>query len=420
MHFAKRGHRPRVAAVRHSSYPDDVHIRRDMLALREAGFDVELFCDYDPGKPRVEWVDGITVIRIPPRHNRSGLLQYALGYGVFPLLAAVVVAWYAIRRRYDWVEINNMPDWLMVAALVPKLLGARVILYSRDNMPQIIAADYGLSPNHPICRLLVAVQRACARVADRVITTHEVARQVLVEQGIPAQKLVIIPNSPDEDAFFAHVTENRRTKETRSIEGSFRLVTHGTLIRRYGIETLLHAVHLLRDRIPNMHLEIIGTGEYEPELKKIWVDLGLQSHVTFTGKVPFEDVAPRLLQADLGVVTVWTDFFLTNKLVEYLALGMPAIVTESAALRLYLDDTDVCFVPPKDSQLLADAILALYRDPARLQALATSGHAAYRKHFAWERAKHDYLAVYGARLSENSSSDLGMTGAVHSMEHHTS
>jgi glycosyltransferase involved in cell wall biosynthesis len=98
------------------------------------------------------------------------------------------------------------------------------------------------------------------------------------------------------------------------------------------------------------------------------------------------------------VVPVWTDFFLTNKLVEYLTLGLPAIVTESAALRLYLDDRDVCFVPPKDPHALADAILALYENPQLRAALGAAGHAAYLQHFAWERARHDYLAIYGARV----------------------
>jgi glycosyltransferase involved in cell wall biosynthesis len=167
------------------------------------------------------------------------------------------------------------------------------------------------------------------------------------------------------------------------------------MMRRYGIETLLEAVALLRGRIPGIELDIIGDGEYRPALETRVEELNLQSRVRFAGFIPaYEDVAPRLLQADLGVVPIWSNHQLCNKLVDYLALGMPAVTTESAALRPYLDDTEVRYVEPKNAQALADAIMELYLHPERRAALGAAGRAAYLEHFAWERARASYLAVY--------------------------
>jgi glycosyltransferase involved in cell wall biosynthesis len=167
------------------------------------------------------------------------------------------------------------------------------------------------------------------------------------------------------------------------------------LVKRYGIETLIESVALLRDRIPGIHLEIMGAGEYRPELEAMVDRLDLRTKVSFIGYLPFyEMVAPRLLQADIGVVPLWNDFQLCNKLVDYLALSIPTITTASAATQPYLDGDAVFYVKPRDPEALADAILALYLDPARRAAMGTAGHAAYRRHFAWDTTRSSYLAIY--------------------------
>jgi glycosyltransferase involved in cell wall biosynthesis len=387
---------PRIAIVRHSSYPEDMHVRRDALALRDAGFDIDLICDQKPGKTMIERVEGITVLRISPRHKRAGIGRYLFEYTAFPLAATVILAFRSVRRPYHWIEINNMPDWLVMAAIVPKLLGAQVVLYSREDMARLLASDHNLSPRHPVVRLLRALQRASCRSVDRVITTQEFARQDLIDHGIPADKIVTVPNAPDERSFLARIPQARiDTPALPGTKDSFRLVTHGTLVKRYGIETLLQAIALLRDVIPGLQLEIIGDGEYRPALEDLVQRLQLRAQVTFVGFLPeYEQVAPWLVNADLGIVPIWTDFQLCNKLVDYLLLGIPAIISESQVVRTYLGDEAVQFVPPKNPEALADAIASLYREPSRRAALAAAGKAAYLEYFSWDQARHQYLALY--------------------------
>jgi colanic acid biosynthesis glycosyl transferase WcaI len=110
--------------------------------------------------------------------------------------------------------------------------------------------------------------------------------------------------------------------------------------------------------------------------------------------MPFEQVANWLLDADIGVVPMWADL-VPNKLLEYLMLGIPAITSDCRALRLYLDDSCVVYVPPRDARALAQAIVDLYRDPKRRLSIATNGHEAYQERLSWERSRHDYLSIYG-------------------------
>jgi hypothetical protein len=64
---------PRVAIVRHTRYPYHVHVQRDALALHDAGFDVDVICDHEPGRPYYERLEGISVLRMPLHHKRDAL-----------------------------------------------------------------------------------------------------------------------------------------------------------------------------------------------------------------------------------------------------------------------------------------------------------------------------------------------------------
>jgi glycosyltransferase involved in cell wall biosynthesis len=90
---------------------------------------------------------------------------------------------------------------------------------------------------------------------------------------------------------------------------------------------------------------------------------------------------------------MWEDF-VPNKLMEYLAVGLPAIATDSPALRLYFDDCALCYVERKNPRALADAILDLYLNPDRRFSLAATGRSVFRDKLAWERTRAAYLSVY--------------------------
>jgi len=375
-------------------------VLRNVLALRDAGFTVDLICDRDPSRPRLEHVDGITVLRTLMEHKRHSKARYLLEYAALPFMAAATMLLRATRGRYQYVEIDSPPDWLILAGMIPKVTGAKVTMYIFDNIPELLSTDYGLSPNHPVMRVMLAALRMGARLSDGVIAPHSMVRHNLIDQGVSPEKIVaVVPNVPDERVFLSHAVALGSHPATAS--AGFRLVTHGSLLKRYGIETLLEAMSLARVDIPNLHLDILGDGQYRANLEEIAARLDLQQHVSFLGMVPFAEVAPRLQQADVGVVPMWADF-VPNKLMEYLALGLPAISSDSPALRLYLDDGALCYVPPKDARALADAIVALYCDPVRRAALAERGHQVFTEHLSWTRTRHDYLAVYGVIPPERS------------------
>ncbi len=105
---------------------------------------MDLICEGDERSPKRETLDGLEIVRIPIRHRRGGALSYAYQYSAFILVSAAILAWRSLRGRYDLVYVHNMPDILVVSALLPKLLGAKVILDQHDPMPELMTTIFNM------------------------------------------------------------------------------------------------------------------------------------------------------------------------------------------------------------------------------------------------------------------------------------
>src|ERR1700758_1176865 len=111
----------RVGMVVFSLYPYDPRPRRAAEALLKEGMEIDLICEGDEKSPKRETLNGLDILRIPIKHYRGGALSYAYQYSAFILASTTILASRLFRRRYDLVYIHNMPDILILSALLPKL-----------------------------------------------------------------------------------------------------------------------------------------------------------------------------------------------------------------------------------------------------------------------------------------------------------
>jgi glycosyltransferase involved in cell wall biosynthesis len=385
------GQRPAACILRHSYYPDG-HVRRDAETLVQAGYDVSVVALRRAGQPAREELNGVSIYRLPVEHHRGSVLRYVWEYGAFFLLAFLTVALLHARKRFRIVEIDNMPDVLVFCALVPKLTGARLILYIFDNMPELLQVTRGYSARHPLVRLLALLERASAAVVDRVIVTQEIARRVVRARGVPDARITTVLNCPDEAIF------TPRPPAAAAGHDAFEIVTHGLILERFGVQTLIEALPAIAREVPTARLHVIGAGEYRAELERQVREGGLSERVELRSWVPLEELPDHLRRADAGYVGMHCDLMLSNKLMEYVALGIPAVVARWSVYEHYFPDDTVNYFRPKSAEALADAIVAIYRDPARARARAERAAELYRG-YRWTVQREIYLGVYADLLA---------------------
>lgn len=389
------GQPQRHCMIVHAYYPiGESRVEREALALVEAGYEVDVICLQDKGEPAVAVEEGVNVYRLPvKRHRGQGALVQFFEYIAFFILAFARVTGLHIRREYGVVQVHNLPDFLVFAALVPRLTGTRVILDLHDLMPEFYAARFHGSMNSLPVRLLCWQEHLSCSFADQVITVTELWRQSLIRRGTPADKIAVVMNVANDRVFFRTVSP-AAPGET---DGCFKLIYHGQLCQRYGIDLAIRSIQLLQAQIPDIQLIVHGRGDYVDQLMALAESLNLKRQVQFSTQfVPTRELPDLIRGADAGVVPyrqdVFTDEILPTKLMEYAALGIPAIAARTSGIAAYFDDEMVQFFTPEDVEDLARAVLLLHRDRARLAQLAKNSDI-FNQRYSWEKVSAQYVEL---------------------------
>ena len=375
-----------------SHYPIDVRVRRETEALIQHGHSVDVICRRYGSQPKFEMIRGVRVHRLAIGQKKWAVLPLFLDYISFAFLAFLTVTRLHIRHRFDVVQTHNLPDFLVFAAIVPRLTGSRIILDIHDLMPEFFCSRFKTSLNSFGSHLVRWQESLSCRFAHRVITVTELWKQTLVKRGVPQDKCFVVMNLAD-PAYFEPRSNGPR--ECVPDSDAFRLIYHGTVTHRYGIDLLLKALESVKKEIPNVHLHIHGSGDFAETIQMMVSQLGLENHVVITSNfMTPSDLSQLITSFDLGVVPyrrdVFTDGILPTKLLEYVALGIPALVARTGVISCYFDDNAVEFFEPEDVNDLAQHILRLYRDRSRLTELVNNS-GRFNTLYSWSRQKDAYV-----------------------------
>lgn len=380
----------RICFMRQFYYPQDLRTRGQVEAMLSAGHEVDVICVRRPGQPMRERRDSLTVWRVPLMHRRAGKLLYVLQYGLFFLLAALLVTVLHMVRRFHLVSVHSLPDALVFAALVPRLTGARVKLDLHETMPEFFATKYGVDMDHPMVRMLVWLEQASIRFAHYTITCNEQMRQRFIERGAAPERIGVVMNSADESVFSVQKYPPRKGASNR-----FTLVSHGSVEERYGLDIGIKAVALLKDELPDLRLAIYGEGTFESELRELARVLNVADRIEFHGFVPLDELLTAIASADAGLVAMKRDIFrdLTHclKMFEFISMRKPVISSRTRAVEEIFDERSLLYFEAGSEQDLARAIRRLRAEPQlgeELVARASAANVAY----SWPRQREHFLS----------------------------
>ena len=383
--------------VVHAYYPiGEPRVQREAKAARDAGYDVTVLCLRQPGEPRIERVAGIEVRRASLSHVRGASLgRIAFEYLAFTALATAILASAAARRSYDVVQIHAPPDFLLLAGVLPKLCGARLLLDVHDLSPHMYGARFGGRLASLVSRSLTAVERSACHVADQVVTVHEPYRAQLREDGVDGQKVVVVMNAVDESLLAS--LEREPGFRSDSAASAFTLAYHGSLTPWYGVDLMLEALAALCVRLPHARALVIGDGDALTPLRQLADRVGLTERVEFSGcYLPIEQTLARVAEADCGVIpnrpSTLNRFALSSKLFEYVALGIPVVVSHLETLAAHFGPDEVTFFAPGDAASLATSIEWVAGHPGDAAAKAARAQARAEE-YSWARNRGRYLAT---------------------------
>jgi len=390
-------HPRRHCMIVFAPYPlGETRVQREAEALIKHGYGVDVIAIGLPGEPIQDEYKGVKIYRekyrLPGFFSKgSGLLVKFLKYIRFFFNAGYRVTQLNRRNHYSSIQVHNLPDFLVFCALLPKLQGVPVLLDLHDLMPEFYSGRFGQG-NSFAARLIRLQERLACRFADHVITVSEHWRQALIRRGVPETKCSVVMNLADESIF----TPSTRSEVQPDQNGSFRLIYHGAIVDRYGLDLAVKAVDLVKGEIPGIHLSLIGRGEFLPRIIQMVKELHLERHVSIEDLHIAEELPQMICACHLGIVPyqndVFTDGLLPTKLMEYAALGLPAVAARTTAIKAYFSDANTEFFEPGNVDDLARCITLLYHNPDRLAELAR-GSENFNRRYNWARISEEYVAL---------------------------
>lgn len=388
--------RPRVLRITQHPFPADSIVRRDVLELTARGVEVDVVCAAGHGRdePLPPGPTCPHVYRVPIRHRRGGPLRYVLEYLAFFLAAFGAASVLGLRRRYAAVQVDNLPDLLVFAGTVPRLRGARLVFTMYELTPEMVSARFGGPAGRALAWAARVMEALATRWADHVIVVSRPCLDLVLRRGVPPERTSIVLNTTPWNGSRPAAAPGRAAAPT--------LITHGTLVERYGVHVAIQALGLLRRSWPDLTLRVVGGGEQMPALARLARDLGLDDRVVFTGTLPWSEALAEVSRARLGLVPVVADGYgqllLPTKLLEYAWLGVPAVSSRLPAIEAYFPSSALAYARPGDPEDLAAQVDGLLRRPAAAEEQARRASAVAHE-LAWERVRDRYLGALGLATS---------------------
>jgi glycosyltransferase involved in cell wall biosynthesis len=394
--------------VVHDYYPLDARAVREAKAAAGAGYRVDVICLTDVGERKREVIDGIHVHRLAVSRNRgAGLWRMMREYVAFATRAGLIAMRIRIRNHgasEHIVQVHAPPDFLIVAGLLPKLLGSKLILDIHDLTRHLFMARFEGRRVAPAAhRLLARIERVACAMADQVVTVHEPYRQELISNGVSGSRVAVVMNAVD-DELIAQVV---RSRGGGAADGaSFTIAYHGSITPSYGVDLIIEALPYVLGQVPGVRCMILGGGDAVPALEDRAAELGVADRITFSRRfLPIEIALSQVTDADCGLIpnrpSELNRFALSSKLFEYVALGLPAVVARLETLAKHFGPDEVTFFEPGDPRSFARAITWVAMNPSGARTKAERARARGQE-YSWMEHRARYLAVLGSTDSSSS------------------
>ncbi|MDQ3248323.1 MAG: glycosyltransferase family 4 protein, partial [Chloroflexota bacterium] len=330
-------------------------------------------------------LDGIDVIRVwvkasPVKDFRSRMAFY-LSY----MLTAALAGLFLARGKFDVIYATSPPLFVGGAALI--ISGMRripLIFEVRDLWPESAVALGELKSPRAV-RLASWLEERCYARARKIVVVTEGIRQRLLERGVAADKIALIPNGANTDLFQPQPAAGQALRQELGLADAFVVLYAGIHGIAQGLELLLDVARHLQN-YTSIRFLFVGEGPMKAALLTQAQAMGL-SNVIFTGEVARERVPAFLSMAGVAVVPLRKlalfEGALPSKMFDAWACACPTLVTIGGEAKAVLQQAGAgLWVEPEDAAGLTAAILALADDPARGQAMGERGRRFVAAHYS--------------------------------------
>jgi glycosyltransferase involved in cell wall biosynthesis len=351
-------------------------------------------------------MDGIRVVRVWTYVTANeGFLRRSLDYFSFGVTGVIGGLFLPTP---DVIVATSPQIFTALGGCILAWLKRRPFVFElRDLWPDSIAA-VGAMREGPSLRMLRRLEYWLYHRAAKIVSVTGAFKRILVANGIPQEKVVVIRNGVDLKAFVPGPKPVELARRL-GLEGKFIAAYVGTIGMAHGLDALLSAAERLRDR-RDLAFVLVGAGAERTRLEEDAKRRGL-GNVIFVGPVDKQEVKEYWRLCDVALVLLKdVSLFLhviPSKIFEAMGTGRPIILGVRGESQELLKEAGAGIaIPPENSQALAEAIVKIMDSPALCQDMGAAG-----RKFVEAKFDRGDLALEMLKVLEEVAGQRNQTGA---------
>lgn len=376
--------------------PFDRRVWQEARTLNAAGYAVSIICPKGKGyELPFEVIDGIAIYRHALPFEAAGPIGYFLEYSWALLAEFYLSVKVLLARGFDVIHACNPPDTIFIIGKFYKLFGKKFLFDHHDINPELYEAKF--NRRDFFYRLMLSLERWTFQTASVSIATNESYRRIAIERGgMDPDKVFVVRSGPDLSRLKIMPPVEALKKGRRYLVGYV-----GVMGRQEGIDLLLQSIKYLvvEKHRSDIHFGLVGGGTELPALRAMADALEVSDYVTFTGRVPDQELLQMLNTADVCVnpdlANEMNDKSTMNKIMEYMALGKPIVQFDLTEGRVSAQEASL-YARKNDPIDLAEKILTLLDDESVRIRMGEFGRARVLKDLSWDHEIPRLLAAYSA------------------------
>lgn len=376
--------------------PFDRRVWQEANTLRDAGYQVAIISPRSKGyEKKYEMLEGIHIYRHPLPMEGHTAIGYAIEY-LSALFWEFYLSWVILfKHGFDVIHACNPPDNIFFIGLFFKLFGKKFLFDHHDINPELYIAKFG--KKDVFYKIMLALERWTFKTADVSIATNESYKKIAIERGgMDPERVFVVRSGPNLERLKI-IPPNKAMKN-----GHKYLVGYvGVMGKQEGIDYLLQAAHHIIYKIgrEDIHFGLVGEGTEFKKLTAYAKELGVVDYVTFTGRVPDEEMLQMLNTADIcvnpDVANEMNDKSTMNKIMEYMALGKPIVQFDLTEGRFSAQDASL-YVKKNDAIDMAEKIIQLLDNPEMRKKMGQFGRQRVENELEWKYEAPKLIAAYNA------------------------
>jgi len=382
----------RICHLFFDEFPKDSRIRRFANVLLSNNYEVYIICLSTEKKVNIENIGNLHIYRIPLKKKRGSLKRRIFEYLIFEILAFLWTTYLFFKFRIKLFHISTLPDFLIFSCIIPKLLGANLLLDFHELFPEaMLQFKPSIKQNELSYKIILFQEKLSYLFANEIIVFHDPAKDILNSRMKGAKTISTIMNGFDESEL------PQFSKKTST--DSFRIIYNGTINKNLNLSLVLYALQVIKlshnDIFNKIIFEIYGEGPDLQNLLNLAKKLEL-NNIFFGGRVSFSKMIECLQNADVCVLPpkkdIYSDLFYSLKLTEMIFFKIPVIATRLNTYKYYFPEDCILYFNSDDHLDLADKIIFTYFNKEKTKVFTYNAFRSYQK-VSWDIMKIRYLDI---------------------------